>query len=68
MAVVTQPVPENAVVKKSSRDSALLRVSRYVTVRLLTLFVTVIIGVYLTILIANMGGFVDNIMKGEIRE
>lgn len=36
--------------------------------RLLTLFVTVVIGVYLTILIANMGGFVDDIMKGEIRD
>jgi peptide/nickel transport system permease protein len=43
-------------------------VSRYVIVRLLTLFVTVVIGIYLTILIANMGGFVDTIMKGEIRE
>ena len=37
-------------------------------VRLLTLFVTVVIGIYLTIVIANMGGFVDTIMKGEIRE
>ena len=36
--------------------------------RLLTLFVTVVIGVYLTILIANMSGFVDEIMKGEIRD
>jgi len=68
MAVVTQPVPENVVVKKSLRDSTFLRVSRYVFMRLLTLFVTVVIGVYLTILIANMGGFVDQIMRGEIRE
>ncbi|MCI0551252.1 MAG: ABC transporter permease [Anaerolineae bacterium] len=45
-----------------------MRVSRYVLVRLLTLFVTVVIGIYLTIMIANMGGFVDQIMKGEIRE
>jgi peptide/nickel transport system permease protein len=27
-----------------------------------------VIGVYLTIMIANMGGFVDTIMKGEIRD
>ena len=67
MAVVTQPVPERAA-KKRLRDSALLRVSRYVIARLLTLFVTVVIGVYLTILIANMGGFVDDIMRGEIRD
>jgi hypothetical protein len=56
MAAVTQPASDHPVVKKSSRDSTFLRVSRYVAVRLLTLFVTVVIGVYLTILIANMGG------------
>jgi peptide/nickel transport system permease protein len=37
-------------------------------VRLLTLFVTVVIAIYLTIMIANMGGYVDTIMKGEIRD
>ncbi|MEO8355646.1 MAG: ABC transporter permease [Chloroflexota bacterium] len=68
MAVVTQPVPENTVIKRSSRDGTFRRVSRYVILRLMTLFVTVVIGVYLTILIANMGGFVDKIMKGEIRD
>lgn len=42
--------------------------TRYTAVRLVTLFVTVVIGVYLTILIANMGGYVDQIRRGEIRE
>ena len=68
MAVVTQPVPENTTTKRASRDSTFRRVSRYVIVRLATLLVTVVIGVYLTILIANMGGFVDRIMRGEIRD
>jgi peptide/nickel transport system permease protein len=70
MAVVIHtPAPtENVVVKKSRRESTFMRVSRYVAVRLLTLFVTVVIGIYLTIMIANMGGYVDQIMKGEIRE
>lgn len=68
MAIVTQPVSDHPVVKKSAHESTFLRVSRYIIVRLLTLFVTVVIGVYLTILIANMGGFVDTIMKGEIRD
>ena len=67
MAVVTQPAPKSAA-QKRLRDSTFLRVSRYVIARLLTLFVTVVIGVYLTILIANMGGFVDDIMRGEIRD
>ncbi len=68
MAVVTQPPIENAVTKKSHRDSTFIRVLRYVAMRLLTLFVTVVIGIYLTIMIANMGGYVDQIMRGEIRD
>jgi peptide/nickel transport system permease protein len=68
MSVVSPPAPERAAVGKRLRNSTFLRVSRYVLVRLLTLFVTVVIGVYLTILIANMNGFVDDIMRGEIRE
>ena len=68
MAVVTHTPVENAVPKKSRHQSTFVRVSRYVVIRLLTLFVTVVIGIYLTIVIANMGGFVDTIMKGEIRE
>lgn len=68
MAVVTHTPAENTVLKRPRRDSTFVRVSRYVAVRLLTLFVTVVIGIYLTIVIANMGGFVDQIMKGEIRE
>ncbi len=68
MAVVAQPPLEKAVTKKVQHESTFMRVSRYVLMRLVTLFVTVVIGIYLTILIANMGGFVDKIMRGEIRE
>jgi len=67
MSVAAHP-PTETVVKTLPRSSTFVRVSRYVLVRLITLFVTVVIGIYLTILIANMGGFVDNIMRGEIRE
>lgn len=69
MAVAeTQPqaVPER--IKKPASTSTFVRVARYTAIRLLTLFVTVVIGIYLTILIANMGGYVDQIMKGEIRD
>lgn len=68
MAVITQPTAEHVIPKKSARASTFVRVSRYVAVRLLTLFATVVIGIYLTIVIANMGGFVDEIMRGEIRD
>jgi len=68
MAVITNSPAEPVIVKKVARDSTLKRVSRYVFVRLLTLFATVVVGIYLTIMIANMGGFVDQIMRGEIRD
>jgi len=53
---------------KKTQTSTFVRVAKYTSVRLLTLFITVVIGIYLTILIANMGGYVDEIMRGEIRE
>jgi len=68
MSVTTQVSSEEFVVKKHFMNSAFVRMARYVTVRLLTLFTTVVIGVYLTILIANMGGFVDQIIRGQIRD
>ena len=34
----------------------------------MVLFLTVIVGVYLTVLIANMGGYVDKIQRAQIRE
>ena len=48
--------------------SAFVRVVQYSLVRLIVLFVTVVVGVYLTIVIANMGGYVDEIRRGFIRE
>lgn len=54
--------------KKKSTTSAFNRVAKYTLVRLITLFITVVIGVFLTIMIANMGGYVDEIRRGDIRE
>lgn len=54
--------------KRASSSSTFSRVARYTGVRLITLFATVVVGVYLTILIANMGGAVDNIRRNEIIE
>ena len=59
-------VPEAQPGKKATNPVS--RVMRYVLVRILTLFATVIVGVYLTILIANMGGYVDEIQRAQIRE
>lgn len=68
MAVATQTPSENTGAMKRSGASGLMRVSRYVLMRVVVLFATVVIGVYLTIMIANMGGYVDQIMRSEIRD
>ena len=60
--------PGEAVGKPKSGTSTVSRVAKYTVVRLVMLFITVVVGVYLTILIANMGGYVDNIRRGDIRE
>jgi peptide/nickel transport system permease protein len=44
------------------------RLARYTVIRLVTLLLAVVVAVYLTILIANMGGYVDEIRRAQIRE
>ncbi len=53
---------------KIRRKSNLGRIIKYFGFRLLALFITVVIAIYILILIANMGGAVDNIRMGQIRE
>jgi peptide/nickel transport system permease protein len=57
-----------SLLEKKATASTLSRLAKYTLVKILTLGITVVIGVYLTIIIANMGGEVDNIRRGEIRE
>ena len=54
--------------EEKTSTSTFSRVARYTLVKLVMLFITILIGVYLTILIANMGGYVDEIRRGSIRE
>ncbi len=68
MSVETQSIPQAEVQKKARGSSTLSRVAKYSAVRIIMLFITVATGVFLTIMIANMGGYVDNIMRGNIRE
>ena len=53
---------------RKAKTQALGRMLRYTILRLLALFFTVVVGVYFTVLIANMGGYVDEIRRGQIRE
>jgi peptide/nickel transport system permease protein len=59
---------EKPVETVKKRPNATLRLLRYTVGKFFSLFLAVLIGMYLTILIANMGGYVDQIMKAEIRE
>lgn len=53
---------------KKKTTSAFSRITRYTSVRLVTLVFTVTVGIFLTVLIANMGGYVDEMRRGDIRE
>jgi len=71
MAEIGSPLSapvEQAVKKTNPTLDTLLRVSKYTGVRIITLAISVVIGLYLTILIANMGGYVDTIRIAQIRE
>lgn len=65
--IETTQAPPAAAQRSRARDS-LSRVLKYTAVRGITLLVTVVIAVYLTILIANGGGYVDQMRIGQIRE
>ncbi len=68
MAEATLDTQTPIIPKKKFSESAFARVGKYMIVRLITMAFTVLVGLYLTILIANMGGYVDEIRRGEIRE
>jgi len=65
---LTTPVPTEFKIKKSFMSSTFMRMLKYTAVRLVTIAITITIGIYLTIMIANMGGYVDTIMRNEIRD
>ena len=67
MTDITMPV-ESEPVEREAGGGTVLKLARYTLTRLVILAITVTIGIYLTVLIANMGGYVDEIRKGAIRE
>jgi peptide/nickel transport system permease protein len=70
MAIESQavPTPLPSIRKKPTANSTFLRVVRYTGMRIVTLFFTMVVGIFLTILIANMGGYVDQILRGQVEE
>ena len=55
-------------VKAKGGTNTFTRVAKYTAIRIITLFFTVVVALYLTVLIANMGGKVDEIRRSQIRE
>jgi peptide/nickel transport system permease protein len=67
-AALTMDVDVALKKEEKTGTSTFSRVARYTLVRMVMLFLMVVIGVYLVILIANMGGYVDEMRRGFIRE
>lgn len=65
---IEQPIIVAAPESKKSPSGTFTRIAKYTAVKGITLFFTVVVGVYITILIANMGGYVDEIVKGQIAQ
>ena len=55
-------------IKRKVFSNTFTRVLKYSAAKLVALLLTVTVGVYLTVLIANMGGYVDRIRRAQIRE
>ncbi len=53
---------------KNAAMSTLKRIGRFMGLRLVLQMITIVIGIYITIMIANMGGYVDTILRAEITE
>ena len=69
MAEVSLPIQTDVKTSGQSRFlSTFSRIIKYMTLKMLMIFATVVVGVYLTIIIANMGGEVDDIQRGQIEE
>lgn len=71
MAISEAPTPgvETPVRSRTrTQVSGFVRVLQYTGARVLTIGLAIVIAVYLTILIANMGGYVDEMRKATIYE
>ncbi len=61
-------MPMASIALNHKHTHPILRVLQYTLGRLLLLLATVVVAIFLTIMIANMGGHVDEIQRGTIRE
>jgi peptide/nickel transport system permease protein len=52
---------------RASISNSFLRVAKYLAIRVITIAITIIAGVYITVLIANRGGFIDASVAQDIQ-
>lgn len=67
-AVIQNEIPQSHAIVRKKPASAFMRVVKYSAMRLASLLFSVVVAIFLTIIIANMGGKVDELRMGEIRE
>ena len=63
----TEP-PRRRTRRTGTFPRTLSRVFRYTVVRLVAILAAVVIAVFLTIFVANLGGYVDDIVRSQIDE
>lgn len=68
MSVNGLAVPPERAARSERVGETVRRIGRYTVLRGASLLLTVVIGVYLSVLIANMGGHVDSMRQAVIRE
>ena len=68
LSQITVNLDQVAEEERKAKRQAAIRLLRYSALKLVALFVTVTVGVYITVIVANMGGYVDEIRRGQIRE
>lgn len=70
MAEATYSLAQESSIEAAPAKSSgtLARLARFTLVRIVTQAFTIVIAVYLSILLANMGGYVDEIRRGVINE
>lgn len=68
MAGPLTTTPRHTETRRTRRLSTIRHVARYLVTRVATLVLAVVAAVYLTIIIANFGGYVDTIIASRIEE
>ncbi len=66
--MTTETNIEIANLNRTARINTVKRLGKFLVLKIAMLLITIVVGIYITILIANMGGYVDTIMRNSIRE